>query len=89
MGVSQSNDNAECVSPENRFNFVDDLTILEKVNLLIIGLATFNCQARVPSDTLRTLRNTNILEENTGVDRESKNGSEQKENKSHDFQFHK
>ena len=29
--LAQSNDNAECVSPENRFKFVDDLTILEKL----------------------------------------------------------
>ena len=30
--------------------FVDDLTVLEKVNLLLIGLASFNCHAAVPSD---------------------------------------
>ena len=46
----QSNDNAECVSPEYRYKFVDDLTILEKINLLVIGLASFNCQATVPSN---------------------------------------
>ena len=46
----QSNDNAECVDPDYRFKFVDDLTVLEKVNLLLIGLASFNCHAAVPSD---------------------------------------
>ena len=29
---------------------MDDLTVLEKVNLLMIGLASFNCHMSVPSD---------------------------------------
>ena len=48
--LTQSNDNADCVDPDYRFKFVDDLTVLEKVNLLLIGLATFNCHVSVPSD---------------------------------------
>ena len=31
-------------------SFVDDLTTLEKINLLIIGLASFNSKQSVPSD---------------------------------------
>ena len=46
----QSNDNSDCVEPEYRFKFVDDLTVLEKVNLLLIGLASINPHASVPSD---------------------------------------
>ena len=46
----QSNESADCVSPDNRFKFVDDLTVLEKINLLMIGLASFNCHQSVPSD---------------------------------------
>ena len=46
----QSNDNSDCVDPDYRFKFVDDLTVLEKVNLLLIGLASFNSHATVPSD---------------------------------------
>lgn len=46
----QSNDNANCIDPDYRFKFVDDLTVLEKVNLILIGLASFNCHASVPSD---------------------------------------
>ena len=46
----QSNDNAEFVDPEYRYKFVDDLTLLEKINLLIIGLASSNCKATVPSN---------------------------------------
>ena len=45
----QSNDNAECVDPDYRFKFVDDMTVLEKDNLLLIGLASSNCHAAVPS----------------------------------------
>ena len=46
----QSNESADCVSPDNRFKFVDDLTVLEKANLLLVGLASFNCHTTVPSD---------------------------------------
>ena len=48
--LSQSNNNADCVSPEDRFKFVDDLTALEIVNLLTIGLTSFNIRSQVPSD---------------------------------------
>ena len=48
--LAQSNSNAECVEPENRFKFVDDLSVLEKINLLLIGLASFDCHTSVPSD---------------------------------------
>ena len=48
--LTQSNDNSDCVHPDYRFKFVDDLTVLEKVNLLVVGLASFNYHATVPSD---------------------------------------
>ena len=48
--LAQSNNSADCVEPEYRFKFVDDLTVLEKINLLITGLASFNAKSRVPSD---------------------------------------
>ena len=48
--LAKSNESADCVNPEYRFKFVDDLTVLEKVNLLVIGLASFNCHNTVPSD---------------------------------------
>ena len=50
--LSQSNNSADCVNPEDRFKFVDDLTILEIVNLLTIGISSFNCKQQVPSDIL-------------------------------------
>ena len=48
--LAQSNNSADCVEEENRFKFVDDLTVLEKINLLITGLSSFNCKASVPND---------------------------------------
>ena len=48
--LAQSNESVNCVSPDNRFKFVDDLTVLEKVNLLLVGLASINCKSSVPSD---------------------------------------
>ena len=45
----QSNDNAECVDPNMRFKYVDDLTILEL--LLLSGLLTeYNFHQHVASD---------------------------------------
>ena len=40
--LSQSKNNADCVDPEDRYKFVDDLTALEIVNLLTIGMASHN-----------------------------------------------
>ena len=48
--LAQSNNSADCVNPDYRFKFVDDLTFLEKINLLVIGLASFNPKVRVPSE---------------------------------------
>ena len=48
--LAQSNSNADCVDPEYRFKFVDDLTVLKKINLLTIGLSSFNSKASVPAD---------------------------------------
>ena len=48
--LAQSNNSADCVDPNYRFKFVDDLTVLEKINLLIVGISIFNCKASVPND---------------------------------------
>ena len=54
--LSQSNNNADCVNLEDRFKFIDDLTILEIVNLLTIGISCFNVKSQVPSDILTLLK---------------------------------
>ena len=48
--LSQTNDNADCVPEEDRFKFVDDLTTLEIINLLTVGLSSFFMKSQVPSD---------------------------------------
>ena len=52
--LSQSNNNADFVNEADRFKFVDDLTILEIVNLLSIGLTCYNVKAQVPSDIIQS-----------------------------------
>ena len=46
--LSQSNNNANCVNEEDRFKFVDDLNVLEIVNLLTVGISSFNVKNNVP-----------------------------------------
>ena len=46
----KSNNRANCVNPMDRFKFVDDLTVLEIVNLLTVGLTTFNLKYQVLTD---------------------------------------
>ena len=48
--LSQSNNNADVVNQNERFKFLDDLSILEIVNLLTVGISSFNMKQNVPSD---------------------------------------
>ena len=48
--LSQSNDSANLVSEDDRFKFVDDLSILEIVDLLTVGITSYNLKMHVPSD---------------------------------------
>ena len=48
--MSQSNNNSDCVPIHERFKYFDDLTVLEFVNLLNIGLSSQNVKLRVPSN---------------------------------------
>ena len=48
--LSQSNNNADCVEKDDRYKFVDDLTILEIVNLLTVGMSSFNVRSQIPND---------------------------------------
>jgi hypothetical protein len=48
--LSQSNDNANCVEESERFKFVDDLTFLEVIYLLNVGIASYNVRQHVPSN---------------------------------------
>ena len=48
--LSQTNDNAECVPVEDRYKFVDDLSTIEIINLLTIGLSSLYVKNHIPSD---------------------------------------
>ena len=48
--LSQSNDNTDFLEEDEKFKFIDDLSIREIIKLLIIGLANYNCHNQVPSD---------------------------------------
>ena len=48
--LSQSNNSADCVGVVDRFKFVGDLTILKIVNLLSVGITSFNIKQKIPSD---------------------------------------
>ena len=47
---SNSNDNANHVPQDMRFKFVDDLSTLEKLNLILLGLSSYNFRNHVASD---------------------------------------
>ena len=44
--LSKSNDNAQCISEDKRLKFVDDLSFLEIINLLSVGIASYNVRAQ-------------------------------------------
>ena len=48
--LSQSNDNSNNVPVDDRFKFMDDLTLLEVIKLLDVGLASHNFKIQVPSN---------------------------------------
>ena len=60
--LSQSNDNADCISESDKFKFVDDLSFLEIIHLLSVGLASYNIRAHIPSNI--PVHNQIILSEN-------------------------
>ena len=48
--LSQSNNSSDCVPEGDRFKFIDDLTILEIINLLTVGISSFNLKLQIPND---------------------------------------
>ena len=48
--LSQSNSNTDYISNNRKFKFIDDLSILEIINLISIGLSSYNVKHHVPSD---------------------------------------
>ena len=48
--LSQSNDNSDCVPVDDRFKYMDDLTMLEAVYLTNIGISTYNLKEHIPNN---------------------------------------
>ena len=51
--LSQNNSCGQFLSEEDRYKFIDDLSILEIINLLSVGLASYNFKLHV-SNEIRT-----------------------------------
>ena len=47
---SQSNDNVDFLPEEDKYKFVDDLSILEIINLIAVGLSNYNFKEHVAND---------------------------------------
>ena len=48
--LSQSDDNTSFLCDRDKYKFIDDLSILEIINLLLCGLTSYNVEQHVPSD---------------------------------------
>ena len=48
--LSQSNDNTEDIPPDQKYKWLDDLSVLEIVNLLTVGISSYNIRTQVPND---------------------------------------
>ena len=48
--LAQTNDNCEFVSLDEKYKFIDDLSLLEIVDLICAGLSSYDCMSHVPSD---------------------------------------
>ena len=48
--LSQNNDCADFLKEDERYKFIDDLSILEIINLISLGISSYNCKQHVPSD---------------------------------------
>ena len=47
---SQSNDNTDFLSEDDKYKFVDDLSVLEIINLISVGMSCYNFRQHVASD---------------------------------------
>ena len=47
---SQSNDNTDFLPDDDKYKFVDDLSVLEIINLISVGLSSYNFKQHIASD---------------------------------------
>ena len=48
--LSESNNNCDMVNEDEKYKFVDDLTVLEIIDLVSVGLTSYNVKQYIPSD---------------------------------------
>ena len=48
--ISNSNDIADHVAQDMRYKFMDDLSVLDKLNLIVVGLSSYNFRNHAASD---------------------------------------
>ena len=48
--ISQTNNNADHIPREDKWKWVDDLTVVEIVNMITVGLSSYNFRQHVASD---------------------------------------
>ena len=48
--LSQNNDCASFLSEDEKYKFIDDLSVLEIINLISVGISSYNCKQQVPND---------------------------------------
>ena len=94
---SQTNHNSDCVPKENRFKFVDDLSVLEIVNLISIGIEPYDIMKQVHNDLpihgqlldSQKLKSQEYLNEINRWTIQQEMIISGKEDKGHDCEFHK
>ena len=59
---SQSDDNTSFLDDNEKFKYIDDLSILEVINLVLCGISSYNSRQQVPSDI--ATNNKFIINEN-------------------------
>ena len=47
---SQFNDNTDFLDTESKFKYIDDLSVLEVLNMVLCGISSYNSKQQVPSD---------------------------------------
>ena len=47
---SQSDDNTDFLNIDEKYKYIDDLSIIELINLILNGIASYNSKQQVPSD---------------------------------------
>ena len=58
--LSQTNDCADFLKSDEKYRYIDDLSILEIINLISVGISSYNCKSQIPNDM--KVGNTYILD---------------------------